>query len=221
MRFAFDPNLAARIEASGLIAVVVIDRAEDAVPLANALLEGGINVMELTLRTDAAIPALREIRRHVPEMVVGVGTIIRPKQVPLVRSADAAFGVSPGVNPAVISAAWEAGLPFAPGISTPSDIEASMPYECHLLKFFPAESLGGLKYLQAITSPYMHLGLKFIPLGGIDENNMEEYLSSPLVSALGGSWIAPRDAIRAGDWAGITARAASARNRFNEIRGNK
>jgi 2-dehydro-3-deoxyphosphogluconate aldolase/(4S)-4-hydroxy-2-oxoglutarate aldolase len=207
---AFDPNLAQRVETCGIVAVLVIDRVEDAVPLAKALLAGGVDVMELTLRTPAALDALKAIRADVPEMLAGVGTILTTDQVKQVVEAKAAFGVSPGVNPRILSAAREAGLSFAPGIVTPSDIEAALEHGCKVLKFFPAEPSGGLAYLKAMAAPYAHLGVKFLPLGGLNAKNMASYLADPQVAALGGSWLAPRDLIKAGEWDKITAVATEA-----------
>jgi 2-dehydro-3-deoxyphosphogluconate aldolase/(4S)-4-hydroxy-2-oxoglutarate aldolase len=207
---AFDPNLAQRIETCGIIAVLVIDRVEDAVPLAKALLAGGVDVMELTLRTPAALDALKAIRADVPDMLAGVGTILTTDQVKQVVEAKAAFGVAPGVNPRILAAAREAGLSFAPGILTPSDIEVALEHGCRILKFFPAEPSGGLAYLKAMAAPYAHLGLKFVPLGGLNAKNMASYLADAQVAALGGSWLAPRDLIKAGEWEKITAIARDA-----------
>jgi len=206
----FETHLAEKVSAAGVVAVLVVDDAKDAVPLARALLDGGVKVMELTLRTPAAIEALRAIRHDVPEMVAGIGTILTVEQMYAAREAGAAFGVSPGCNPHVLAAAREEGFPFAPGIATPSDIEHSLEYGCRLLKFFPAEQLGGLPYLRAMAAPYAHLGLHYIPLGGLTEANAASYLKDPLISAIGGSWIAPREAIKAKDWAKITANAKGA-----------
>jgi 2-dehydro-3-deoxyphosphogluconate aldolase / (4S)-4-hydroxy-2-oxoglutarate aldolase len=211
MTTAFDPLLAQKIETTGIVAVLVVDRVEDAVPLAQALLKGGIDVMELTLRTPAALDALRTIRRDVPEMVAGVGTILTTDQVARVVEADAAFGVAPGLNPRILMAAREAGLSFAPGIVTPSDIEAALEFDCKLLKFFPAEPSGGLSFLKAMAAPYAHLGLKFVPLGGLNALNMASYLADPNIAALGGSWLAPRNLIKEGAWDRITALAVEAR----------
>lgn len=215
---AFQPELAQRIQDTGIVAVLIIDRAEDAVPLARALLAGGVNVMELTLRTPAALDALKAIRAGVPEMTAGVGTILTTDQVKQVVDADAAFGVSPGVNPRVLAAAREAGLSFAPGIVTPSDIELAVEHGCKLLKFFPAEPSGGLAYLKAIAAPYAHLGLRYVPLGGVSDKNMASYLVDPNIAALGGSWLAPKDLIKAGAWEGITALAADAVQIIKSIR---
>lgn len=206
----------ARLEAAGVVAVLVLDREEDGPPVAEALMAGGVTAMELTLRTPAAIGALRAIRREVPEMLAGIGTILTPAHVEAVVEAGGAFGVSPGLNPRVVEAALAARLPFAPGICTPSDIERGLEYDRKLVKFFPAEASGGLKYLHNIAAPYAHLGVRYMPLGGVGPGNMGAYLADPHVAAIGGSWLAPRETIRAGRWADITeaARAAVAQRDF-------
>lgn len=214
----FDRTLQERIEQIGIIAVLVIDRAEDGPALARALLEGGVGAMELTLRTPAALEALEAIRREVPEMIAGIGTILFEDQVNAAVEAGAAFGVSPGTNPRVLACAASAGLSFAPGICTPSDIEAALSYGCRLLKYFPAETSGGLAHLKNIAAPYNHLGVKFIPLGGLKPDNAKSYLQSPLVGAIGGSWIAPREAIAAQDWESIRANASEATALLRELR---
>ena len=216
---AFDPTLAATVEKAGIVAVLVVDDANDAVPLARALLAGGVNVMELTLRTPAALDALREIKANVPEMLAGVGTILTPEQVTAVVEAGAAFGVAPGANPRILAAARAAGLSFAPGVSTATDIEIAVENGCKVLKLFPCEPLGGLAYLKAVAAPYAHLGLKYIPLGGVNAKNMAAYLSEPLIAALGGSWLAPRDLVKAANWDAITALAAEAVTTIKTVRG--
>jgi len=204
----FNEALRSHLHRSGVVSVLVIDDPADAVPAARALLAGGVDCMELTLRTPAAMEALLSIRGEVPEMIAGVGTILTPQQVGEVAAAGAAFGVAPGMNPRVVMEAKQTGLPFAPGVCTPSDIEAALECGCRVLKFFPSEPLGGMGYLKSISAPYAHLGLSFIPLGGVDAGNAESYLREPNILALGGSWIAPRDLIRNRDWAAITQRAA-------------
>jgi 2-dehydro-3-deoxyphosphogluconate aldolase / (4S)-4-hydroxy-2-oxoglutarate aldolase len=215
----FDPTLAATIRKTGIIAVLIIDREDDAVPLARALLAGGVNVMELTLRTPAALGALRKIRAEVPEMIAGVGTILTLEQLAATVTAGAAFGVAPGVNPRILTAAREAGLSFAPGVCTPTDMEAAIEHGCQLLKFFPAEPMGGLAYLKAAAAPYLHLGVQFVPLGGINGKNMASYLADPLISSIGGSWLAPKDLIAAGAWEKITTLAAEAVATIQATRG--
>jgi len=211
-----DP-VATRLTARGVVAVLMIDRVDDAVPVAEALLRGGVDAMELTLRTDAALPALELITGSVPEMLVGIGTIIKKEQVTQAKDSGAAFGVSPGTNIDVIKAAQDAGLPFAPGIMTPSDIERALPFGCEILKFFPAGSSGGIKHLKNIAAPYAHLGLKYVPLGGINQGNMKDYLKEDIIAAVGGSWIASRDLIDSGQWDQITSNASSAVQAFENL----
>lgn len=206
----FDQALADKVSAAGVVAVLVIDDVNDAVPLARALLAGGVDVMELTLRTPAALDALRAIRRDVPEMTAGIGTILTADQLQAAWEAGATFGVSPGCNPRLLAAARQAGFSFGPGIATPSDIEAALEHGAKLLKFFPAEQLGGLPYLRAMAAPYAHLDLRYIPLGGLTVTNAGSYLSDPLIAAIGGSWIAPREAIKARDWKAIESNARAA-----------
>jgi len=203
----------------GVVAVLMIDRVEDAVPVAHALLEGGVDVMELTLRTDAAMGALQRVKADVPEMLAGVGTILIPAQVEEVREAGADFGVAPGMNPRVLQAAQGAGLPFAPGIMTPTDIEAAIEFGCQVLKFFPASSSGGLAHLKNIAAPYQHLGIKYIPLGGINQANMGDYLSNPMIAAIGGSWLASKALIAEKNWQAITDNAKAAVAAVAEARG--
>lgn len=207
----FNSALADRVCDAGVVAVLVVDDAEDAVPLARALLEGGVGVMELTLRTPAALRALERIRAEVPEMLAGIGTILTVEQLRDARKAGAAFGVAPGCNPRVLSEARDLALSFAPGIATPTDVEIALEHGCRLLKFFPAEQLGGLPYLRAMAAPYAHLGVRYMPLGGLTAANAGSYLNDPLVAAIGGSWIAPREAINANDWPAIVSNARAAR----------
>jgi 2-dehydro-3-deoxyphosphogluconate aldolase/(4S)-4-hydroxy-2-oxoglutarate aldolase len=199
-----------QVRRSGVIAVLTLDDARLAVPLARALVAGGITAMELTLRTPAALEALRAIVAEVPELLAGAGTVLTPQQVGAVRAAGAAFAVAPGTNARVIEAAREEGLFFMPGVATPSDIELAVECDCRALKFFPAEPCGGLAYLKNMAAPYAHLGLRFVPLGGITTANVRGYLQDPLILAVGGSWLAPRERIAAEDWPAITQTAQEA-----------
>ena len=200
-----------RIEHSGVIAVLIIDDVEHAVPVAEALLAGGITAMELTLRTPAALDSLIRINEQVPDMLAGVGTVLTTQQVQEIVNAGAALGVAPGLNEDVVRKAQELGLPFAPGIATPSELEKAVSMGCREVKFFPAEAMGGLKYLRSCGAPYRHLGIRYIPLGGLNAGNMSDYLKEPTVVALGGSWIAKRELIQNQDWKTITQNAAEAR----------
>jgi len=218
MKPPFPIDLQEKVEASGVVAVLVIDDAKHAVPVARALLKGGISAMELTLRTPAAIDAIRAIHDEVPEMLAGVGTVIEPAQIAAVAQAGASFAVAPGFNRKVMETAIEAGMPFAPGISTATDIESALELGCRMLKLFPAEPLGGLNLLKAMAAPYNHLGLKYVPLGGLNVGNMVSYLKSPLIAALGGSWLAPRDLINGEQWGQIEANAKAAADVVKKIR---
>jgi 2-dehydro-3-deoxyphosphogluconate aldolase/(4S)-4-hydroxy-2-oxoglutarate aldolase len=211
MKSMLPAKLLETIENCGVIAVLIIDNVEDAVPVARALLDGGITVMELVLRTPAAIESLIEINKNVPEMLAGIGTILTTGQVEDVVKAGAAFGVAPGLNPDVVLKAQELALPFAPGVATPSELEKAVSLGCKEIKFFPAEAMGGLKYLKSFAAPYKHLGIRYIPLGGLNAGNMSDYLKEPLVLALGGSWVAKRELIQQKDFKSITDNALEAR----------
>ncbi len=213
-----DSPVAERLCRKGVAAVLVIETAEDAEPVAHALLEGGVDVMELTLRTPAAMDALRNVIEKTPEMLAGMGTILTKHQVREVHDAGAAFGVAPGMNPKVVQMALDVGLPFGPGIMTPTDIEHAIDFKCQILKYFPASTAGGLKHLRNIAAPYAHLGLKYIPLGGINASNMGEYLAEPMIAAVGGSWIASKALIAEKNWTQITANAREAIERAGEAR---
>lgn len=207
-----------RLHQGGIIAVLVLDDPKSAVPMARALLAGGVNSIELTLRTPGALEALRRITAEVPEMIVGAGTVIAPEQVSQVMDAGAAFAVAPGTNPRVIAEAKQLGLPFAPGVCTPTDIEMALEQGCRVVKLFPSEPCGGLTYLRSIAAPYAHLGLRFIPLGGLNASNAATYLTEPSVLALGGSWLGPKDKMVAQDWQGITHLAGEASAIIRSVR---
>ncbi|MFN2312322.1 MAG: bifunctional 4-hydroxy-2-oxoglutarate aldolase/2-dehydro-3-deoxy-phosphogluconate aldolase [Spirochaetia bacterium] len=193
-----------------IIAVLVFGDPADAVPTAQALVRGGVFHVELALRTAGSMEALKAVIAEVPELVVGVGTVLQPEQVYEIKELGAAFAVSPGFNPRVVEAARDSNLPFAPGVATPSEIEAAYSLGCRLLKLFPAEPLGGIKYLQSVNSAYRHLGLSYIPLGGVTRENMNDWLALPEVLAVGGSWLAPKNLIVNKNWREIEDRARDA-----------
>jgi len=197
------------LEQTGLLAVLEVEDADTAVPVAKALVRGGITGIELALRTDAAGLAIKRIAEAVPEM----------KQSQLVKQLGAHFGLSPGLNSNIVREALALDFPFAPGIATPSELETALNLGCRILKFFPAEGMGGLAYLQSINAPYRYLGLSFIPLGGVTESSLPVYLENPHIAAVGGTWIAKREAIRSHDWDGITRRAEKAMNIWHRLRG--
>lgn len=214
----FDKGLADEITECGNVAVIVIDDAEKAVPMAKALCDGGVKVLEPTLRTPAALDAIKAIRTEVPEAIIGAGTLLTPEQLERAHVAGARFAVSPGLNPSVVKKAIELGMSFAPGVMTPSDVEAALTLGCNVLKFFPAEAAGGVKMLKSLSAPYKHLGLRYIPTGGLNAENMTDYLMNSVVAAAGGSWVAPRSAIESEDWPTIREHAAKARQIVRAVR---
>jgi len=216
----FPKEILQRLEAGGVVAGFSVEMIEHAVPISKALLAGGIDAIELTLRTPAAMEALRAICEGVPEMLVGVGTILTPETVVQVKEAGADFGVAPGMNPRVIRAAQEVGLPFAPGICTPSDLEAAIEQGCRFVKFFPAEASGGVPFLKSMAAPYKHLGIQYFPLGGLNAENMVDYLREENIPAIGGSWIVKKDLVENEDWDGLAARASEVRKIVKEGVGN-
>lgn len=215
---AMSPELIQKINTAGIIAVLIVDEVKHAVPLANALLKGGVDAIELTLRTPAALEAAKIIKKEVPEITLGFGTVLTVDQVKAVVDMGADFAVSPGCNPKIIAEAYKQGLSFAPGIMTPTDIEIAVQEGCRVLKFFPAATSGGMKHLESMSAPYNYLGLKFIPLGGCNIENAPSYLQSDLITAIGGTWVAKRNLIQAEDWTTITQNALEIRNLITKIR---
>lgn len=193
-----------------VIPVIVIDRVEDALPLAEALLAGGVKVLEVTLRTPAGLPAIETIARHLPEAVVGVGTVLNADDARRASEAGARFAVSPGYTPEVGAACKALGLPLLPGVATSSEVMAALADGFSFLKLFPAEAAGGIPLLKAWASPFG--AVSFCPTGGITQATAPQYLALPNVRCVGGSWLTPADAVRTGDWARITelARATQA-----------
>lgn len=203
-------TLAQKIREARIVAVLSVNDKNDAVDLANALADGGIKAIELTLRTPNAFECAEAIAQKAHRVMLGIGTVLTPDQAVRAKKLGADFAVSPGCNPRVIDAAKEIDLPFAPGIMTPSEIEQALEHGCTLMKFFPAGTTGGMKHLESMAAPYKHLGVEFIPLGGLKLANMGEFLGSPLVAAIGGSWIAPSNLVKARDWAAIRKNAEEA-----------
>ncbi len=193
-----------------VIPVIVIEELAHAVPLARALVAGGVRVLEVTLRTAPALEAIRLIARDVPDVIVGVGTLTRPEEFAKALDAGARFGVSPGLAPAMVQAAHETGLPLLPGVMTPSDVIAARLAGLGALKLFPAQQAGGIGMLKALGGPFPDV--TFCPTGGVSPENAPDFLALPNVACVGGSWLTPRDALVAGDWDRITelAREASA-----------
>lgn len=211
MKEIFPEFLKKKVTETGIIAVLIIERLEDTRAIIEALLAGGVDTIELTLRTPAALDAIALIKKEYPQVICGAGTVLTPEQVVAVQAAGADFAVAPGLNRRVLDKALEIGLPFAPGITTASEIETALEYGCTLLKFFPAEASGGLNYLTSMNAPYKHLGLSYIPLGGLSQNNVSSYLKEPIIAGIGGSWLASTKLINAGAWETITENARAAK----------
>ncbi|MBI9094041.1 MAG: bifunctional 4-hydroxy-2-oxoglutarate aldolase/2-dehydro-3-deoxy-phosphogluconate aldolase [Sphaerochaeta sp.] len=201
-----------------VVAVLVIDDARDAVPVAQALVKGGITAIELALRTEAAPSAIKEIHDNVPEMMIGIGTVIKTGQARMVKDLGADFAVSPGFNPRILQEAIACGLPFAPGISTASELELAYEQGCDFLKLFPAGPLGGIPYFKAMAGPYSYLGINFFPLGGVSEDTLSEWASLKNVLSVGGSWIAPTNLIKEKQYEEITRRAEKAIKIWNDTK---
>jgi len=187
-----------------LLPAVTLTDADSALSVAEALLEGGINVMEITFRTSATIEAVSAIAREFPEMHIGAGTILLPGQVSSAREAGAEFGLSPGFSEKVVIKVQDHDFPFIPGVSTPSEIELALAYGYDLLKLFPASDLGGVNYLQSLNGPYHHTGVTFLTMGGVNLSNLESYLEQDIVAAAGGSWLCPRKLIQEKEFNRIT-----------------
>ena len=196
-------ELAALFEQATIIPVLTIERLEDAVPLARALVAGGVRTLEITLRTPVAIESAKAIMAHVPEAVVGIGTILNADDLARAEGIGARFGISPGATPDLLKAAAASALPFAPGIATASELMLALSHGFNLVKFFPAEQSGGIKALRALAGPFPDV--RFCPTGGIGEANAASWLAEPNVVAVGGSWLCPAADVRSGNWAGITA----------------
>lgn len=214
----FDAAIEKKVAQSAVIAVLELERASDAVPVIDALLAGGVTAIELTLRTAAAIDSMRAIAAQRPEMTIGVGTVIFAGQIERIIEAGAHFAVSPGFNPVIVEEARRCGLSFAPGVATPSELEAAVSKGCTLLKVFPAEPLGGVEYLRSMNNPYAYLGLSYIPLGGVNLQNLHSWAQLKPVVAVGGTWIAPRSLIAEQNWDEITRRAVEAKQAWREAR---
>ena len=195
------------LQQSPIVAVITIERIEDAVPLARALVEGGVKALELTLRTPVAMAAVAAILRDVPGAIVGVGTILTSADLAMARKAGAHFGVSPGITAALLDSAAAADLPFIPGIQSASELMEAAARGFDVLKLFPAASLGR-SALQSYAGPFPHV--RFCPTGGVGEDNFMDWLALPNVVAVGGSWLTPKADIRAGDWRSIADRARRA-----------
>ncbi|MDR3545044.1 MAG: bifunctional 4-hydroxy-2-oxoglutarate aldolase/2-dehydro-3-deoxy-phosphogluconate aldolase [Candidatus Limnocylindrales bacterium] len=205
---AAEMDLAAALRDAGVVPVVTLTRPEQAVPVAEALLAGGLACVEITFRSDAAPAAIEAIRARVPSLLVGAGTILTVAQADTAMAAGASFLVAPGFNPAVVDHVLDRGIPMLPGVCTPSEIEQALARGLELVKFFPAAAMGGVAFLRALAGPYPML--RYVPTGGITPENAVEYLALRSVVAVGGTWLTTQDVVAAGEWATITGLAADA-----------
>jgi 2-dehydro-3-deoxyphosphogluconate aldolase / (4S)-4-hydroxy-2-oxoglutarate aldolase len=201
-------DLVSLLKRSPVVPVLAVDSVEVALPLARALVDGGLTVLEITLRTPAALEAIRTIAGEIEGAVVGAGTVLTPQQYRAAERAGARFVVSPGVTPALLDAAAASPVPFLPGAATASEVMRLLEHGYRCLKFFPAEPAGGIAYLHALAAPLPEA--RFCPTGGIDADKARAYLKLPNVLCVGGSWLAPRDAVAAADWPRITGLARTA-----------
>ena len=197
--------------------VVVLEDAAQAVPTAKALLKGGITAMEITFRTAAAKASIAKVAKEVPEMIVGAGTVVNLEQLHDAVEAGAQFIVSPGTDAEIIREAAKLDVAMMPGVVTPSEIMVGLGLGIKVFKFFPAETFGGLKAIKALSGPFPQI--KFIPTGGISQDNAAEYFKNPKIQAVGGSWMVTKAMVAAGDFDAITEKSAAATALFREIRG--
>ena len=211
-------NMIETLGSAGIIPVIVIEDETKAVPLAKALVKGGLPVLEVTFRTKAAAASIAAIRREVPEAVVGAGTLLTPEMVKAAKAAGAAFGVAPGFDPAIVAAAKAEGLPFCPGVATASELSQALTAGCQMVKFFPAEAAGGVKMIKNFLGAFRFTGVRFMPTGGVKPENVADYLAVPEIACCGGTWLVPKDALAANDWAKIESLASDAAALVRKLR---
>jgi 2-dehydro-3-deoxyphosphogluconate aldolase/(4S)-4-hydroxy-2-oxoglutarate aldolase len=198
-----------RLANSVVVPVVVLEKAEDAVPTARAMAAGGVDTMEITFRTACAPEAIKAVAENCPEVLVGAGTVLNLEQAKLAVEMGAKFIVSPGFSEEVVAWCVENGIPVTPGCVTPTEIMAALKHGLKVIKFFPANVYGGLNAMKNLAAPFV--GIKFLPTGGVNASNIREYIGAPFIHAVGGSWVCPKADIAAGNWEKITALCAGAR----------
>jgi len=199
----YSQNVAAvleRLSAVRIIPVLVLNSLREGLKICELLQQNGLPAAEITFRTSAAADIIRAAAREFPGLLLGAGTVLNLQDLQRAQDAGASFAVAPGFNPKVVSAALAAAFPFAPGICTPSEIEQAVELGCRLLKYFPAEAAGGVKMLKSLIAPYRHLGLHYMPTGGITSDNAPDYLALPEVAAVGGTWLGKAEDIKSGNW---------------------
>lgn len=212
-------ELVAKMESSGVVPVIAIESTELALPMADALVKGGLPVAEITFRTAAAAEVIALLKKERPGLFLGAGTITSVDQLVRAQECGAVFGVSPGFNAEVVKKSIEIDFPLFPGVLTPSEIEQGLSLGLKIMKYFPAEASGGILMLKAVSAPYNHLGVRFIPTGGVNIKNIEDYLNLPQVLVCGGTWIAKKDVISEERWDEIEKNAAEVVKLVSRIRG--
>ena len=202
-----------------VVPVIAIDSVDAALPLADALIEGGLPVAEITFRTAAAAEVIAKLGKERPQLVLGAGTVLTAENLRRAKDSGARFGVAPGLNPEIVAEAARLGLPFMAGVITPSEIEQALSLGLKLLKFFPAETFGGVKAIKALSAPYGHAGVRFMPTGGVTTANLPEYLALETVACVGGTWIASREMIADKKWDQIRENCRAAVRLVHSLRG--
>ncbi len=205
-----------QLECTGIIPVIKLEDTSKAVELATALRKGGINAAEVTFRAEGADKVISDMTKAFPDMLVGAGTVLTVEQCDAAIAAGAKFCVAPGLNPKVVKHCLDKGIPFAPGVANGSQIEQAMELGLDFVKFFPAEQAGGLPYIKSVSAPYSNM--KFMPTGGVNENNLNNYLGFKKIICCGGSWIVPDKLVKAGDWDGITELCRAAVNKMLDFK---
>ena len=211
-------DLIEQLKKIGVVPVIAIESVEDALPMADALVAGGLPIAEITFRTAAAAEVIKKLKKERPSLMLGAGTILTVDQLQQAKECGAVFGVTPGFNPQVVKKAVEIKFALFPGVLTPSEIEQGLALGLKALKFFPCEAAGGINMLKAVSAPYGHLGVKFIPTGGINLAKLGDYLALSQVLAVGGTWIATKEAIAGKKWGEIQKNAADVVQAVKKIR---
>ena len=221
MRMQHTQNVYTQLSNLGVVPVIAIEDPKAALPLADALLEGGLPVVEITFRTAVAAQVIQTMRRERPNLLVGAGTVLTMENLEAALAAGASFALAPGLNPDIVKRSKDLGLPFIPGVATPSEIEQALSLGCSVVKLFPSELLGGVKILNAYGAPYGHTGVKFVPTGGVNLANLESYLTCKVVAAVGGTWIATKEDLATGNWQEIKRRCQAVVEIVSRLRAGK
>jgi 2-dehydro-3-deoxyphosphogluconate aldolase/(4S)-4-hydroxy-2-oxoglutarate aldolase len=205
-------EIKAKIKEHKIIPIIAIEKMDDVLPLADSLIEGGLPLIEITFRTKIAPEVIKLLHKERPEMLLGAGTVLTNDELKAAIDNGAAFGVAPGFNPKIVEGALKNNFLFMPGILTPTDLEAALSLGINVFKFFPAEAAGGINYLKSISAPYSHKNIQFIPTGGINIQNLRDYLDLKEVLAVGGTWLAKKADIETGQWDMIVKKCRAAKD---------